>query len=151
MCALLLSGGMVQAGPVSVEKAKLEAASFLVRHPGANGANRAQSVQSSLTLAYTARSQARQQDAAFYVFNKGQQAGYVVVAGDDRAPAVLGYADSGAFDYAHMPDNMKAFLNEYMRQIEYLRSHPAMENNVKVDTYTTSVSPFAEEHHLESD
>ena len=142
MCALLLSGGMVQAGPVSVEKAKLEAASFLVRHPGANGANRAQSAQSSLTLAYTACPQARQQDAAFYVFNKGQQAGYVVVAGDDRAPAVLGYADSGAFDYAHMPDNMKAFLNEYVRQIEYLRSHPAMENNVKVDTYTTSVSPL---------
>ena len=139
MCALLLSGGMVQAGPVSVEKAKSEAASFLVRHPGAS---RAQSVQPSLTLAYTARSQAQQQNAAFYVFNKGQQAGYIVVAGDDRVPAVLGYADAGAFDYANIPDNMKAFLNEYARQIEYLRSHPAMENNAKVDTYTTSVSPL---------
>ncbi len=68
----------------------------------------------------------------------------MVVSGDDRTPAVLGYADAGAFDYGQIPDNMKAFLAEYARQIDYLRAHPSMENNAKVDTYDTSVAPLLE-------
>lgn len=142
LCALFVWCSLGHAEQISVEKAKSEAATFLFHRTKGEGGSRIPSTSSQLTLAYTAVTQSQQSHADYYVFNRGQQGGYVVVAGDDRVPAILGYADVGTFSYDHVPDNMKAFLGEYVRQIEYVRSHPSMENNTKVDSYATSVSPL---------
>ena len=60
---------------------------------------------------------------SFYVFNVGQNDGYVVVSADDRTPAILGYADEGTFNRNDIPDNMKAWLQGYTYQLEYLATH----------------------------
>ena len=57
--------------------------------------------------------------AAYYVFNSASQ-GYVIVAGDDKAPAVLGYSDKGKFDANNVPDALQELLNNYTIQIEEL-------------------------------
>ena len=69
-----------------------------------------------LQLAYTATSGDINQ---FYVFNSADNTGYSIVAADDCVPALLGYSDSGNFDYADMPDNMKAWLESYQEQIDW--------------------------------
>lgn len=69
-----------------------------------------------LQLAYTATSGDINQ---FYVFNSANNTGYSIVAADDCVPALLGYSDSGNFDYADMPDNMKAWLESYQEQIDW--------------------------------
>ena len=56
---------------------------------------------------------------AYYVFNTADQ-GYVIVAGDDRAPAVLGYSDKGTFDKENVPEAMQWLLDSYATQIEEL-------------------------------
>ena len=61
--------------------------------------------------------------ASYYVFN-GTGPGYVIVAGDDRAPAVLGYSDKGTFDPQDIPEAMQGLLEGYAAQIEAL-SHGA--------------------------
>ena len=38
------------------------------------------------------------QSAYYYVFNAEGENGYVIVSGDDRTPAILGYVDNGSFD-----------------------------------------------------
>ncbi len=43
--------------------------------------------------------------------------GYVVLAADDVAPAVLGYSDSGSFDAGSIPPNMQAWLDDYSAYI----------------------------------
>ena len=59
--------------------------------------------------------------AAYYVFNSSQpQGGYVIIAGDDRAPAVLGYSDKGTFDAQAVPEAMQELLGSYAEQIEAL-------------------------------
>ena len=58
--------------------------------------------------------------AAYYVFNNASREGYVIVAGDDRAPAVLGYSDKGSFDNRNLPEAMQALLEEYSEQIAAL-------------------------------
>ena len=58
--------------------------------------------------------------AAYYVFNNGTASGYVIVAGDDRAPAVLGYSDTGTFDVQQVPEAMQELLDGYAAQIEAL-------------------------------
>ena len=62
---------------------------------------------------------------SYYVFNVGQNNGYVVVSADDRTPAILGYADEGTFNASNIPNNMKAWLQSYTDQLNYLESHPA--------------------------
>jgi hypothetical protein len=57
--------------------------------------------------------------AAYYVFNSSDR-GYVIVAGDDRAPAVLGYSDQGKFDPQEAPEALQYLLEGYAAQIEAL-------------------------------
>ena len=56
-------------------------------------------------------------NAAYYVFNS-DRGGYVIVAGDDCAPAVLGYSDKGSFDPNNVPEAMQELLEGYAVQIE---------------------------------
>ena len=53
-----------------------------------------------------------------YVFSDEKAGGYLAVSGDDMAPAVLGYADTGNFDADNMSPAMKWWLESYARQIE---------------------------------
>ena len=57
-------------------------------------------------------------DAALYLFSKGNDNGYIVAPADDLFPAVLGYSDSGSFSADNMPDAMKWWLGEYASQME---------------------------------
>lgn len=141
-CLLYLFNIASQAAPVTANVAKQHAATFLSQLSGTGrpSASRVASMQRTLTLAYAGKSGS--EDACYYVFNKSQSAGYIIISGEDRMPAVLGYSDSGAFNYNNIPDNMRAFLGEYAREAEYLRSHPAVENNTTTDTYTTAVEPL---------
>ena len=69
--------------------------------------------------------------SSYYVFNIGVNDGYIIASGDDCAPAILGYADSGHVDIDSLPENMKGWLEEYARQIQFMQekefpsSHPS--------------------------
>lgn len=39
----------------------------------------------------------------FYVFNKCDSAGFVIVSGDDNTPSILGFGLTGAFDSKTSP------------------------------------------------
>lgn len=57
---------------------------------------------------------------AIYIFNSVD--GYSVVSADDVAMPLLGYSDSGTFDPADMPDNMKGWLDIYASRIAAARA-----------------------------
>ncbi len=68
-----------------------------------------------LKLAYKAS--AKEDVVPYYVFDKADNGGYIIVSGDDEADAILGYTDSGSFDYDSCPENMKWWLSTYASQI----------------------------------
>lgn len=82
---------------------------------------------SSLKMAETPlsrhRAQGQIQPDYYYVFNAGQNQGFVIVSGDDRAETVLGYATSGSFDVDRIPSNMAAWLQDYADQIKWIQDH----------------------------
>ena len=84
---------------------------------------------SSVKVAETQMSRRRAQGISqpdyYYVFNNGQNQGFVIISGDDRAETVLGYATSGSFDVDNIPSNMAAWLQGYADQIKYIQEHPA--------------------------
>ena len=103
----------MQAAPVDVNEAKTKALQFISgKRAAARGA--VSGTKADVQLAKSAA------DDSYYVFNVGQQDGFIIVSGDDRAPEILGYSDSGTFDAQNIPDNMAAWLQGYANEIGQL-------------------------------
>ena len=66
--------------------------------------------KSSLQLTYTSTFKGNN---TYYVFNKGNEEGYLILSADDCMPAVLGVVEGNSFDYDKLPDNMKWWLSQY--------------------------------------
>lgn len=49
-------------------------------------------------------------DSPYYVFNANGSGGYVIVAGDDRLPAILGYSHEGNLDPENAPEALTFLL-----------------------------------------
>jgi hypothetical protein len=110
MCLLAITTAW--AAPINENQARGIAANFMASH----------SMHSpSLRMAHKApmAKTAGADNAAYYVFT-GNQGGYVIVAGDDRAPAVLGYSDEGTFNSENVPEGLQYLLEGYAAQIDAL-------------------------------
>lgn len=113
LCLLLTM--CLHADPISKEQAHETARAFL--------AGKGITMTTDATPAYKARRRsAAAEVAGYYIFNAGGDRGYVIVSGDDRTEAVLGYTDSGEFDPATAPEGMMAWLKGYLEFIDRLDS-----------------------------
>ena len=45
--------------------------------------------------------------APYYIYDVENGGGFVIIAGDDRLPSILGYTDSGSYDEATLPDALR--------------------------------------------
>ena len=105
----LFSFLMVFAGGVTEEQALLKARKFMQGK---------QFEQKNLRRAATTA------DNAYYVFNAEKKGGFVIVAGDDRMPEILGYAEHGNFDLSKAPDNVKWLFSYYADVARALKNVP---------------------------
>jgi hypothetical protein len=117
---VVLLAGLLAAGSVSA--APLSPAEALARVAG-GGPNKVAAVNYVKNPVYTVRTDANQ--AAAYVFTTGDNKGFAILSADDVAFPVLGYSDTGTFDAENIPDNMKWWLSELSRQIEWAVSQGA--------------------------
>ena len=106
-----------QAGPIDQQKARQLAAQFMQkkglqlkgeprRAPGVSGtgSNEAQPL---------------------YIFNTDGAKGFVIVAGDDRADAILGYSTEGSYDEQNLPDNFRFYLQLLSSNMQALMASDA--------------------------
>ncbi len=103
---------VVKANPVSRSQALKEAKSFL--------ASKGVEMNTS-DAAYRAPRKANAQEGEssyYYIFNVGNDEGFVIVSGDDRTEQILGYSDSGSFDEENMPEPLKEWLDGYAKEME---------------------------------
>ena len=115
LCIIMMTAvWALQAQQVTEQAARQAAARFF-----ADKATRftASAGQTPPVLAYTA------QNNRFYIFNRAQAGGFVIVAGDERLPQVLGYGTTGAFSPSNIPVAMQDWMDEMNREISYLQSH----------------------------
>ena len=79
----------------------------------------------------------------YYVFNRGEKEGYIIVSGDDRTEGILAYSDNGLFDYDRAPANVKWWLAHYERQLDVLFAAPELQVNKSLRSATgNSVEPL---------
>lgn len=58
----------------------------------------------------------------YYVFNADGDAGFVIISGDDRAKKILGFSESGRFDFDNLPPQLSTLLDQYSEQLETIPS-----------------------------
>lgn len=59
-------------------------------------------------------------DQPLYVFNAADGGGFVVVSGDDRTNAILGYTKQGSYDEDNLPPALKEWFSQMAAEIEAL-------------------------------
>ena len=67
--------------------------------------------------------------AAFYVFNT--EDGFVIVSADDCETPIIGYSHEGRFDPNAVPEQMEAYLQDFVARIQY-----GIENHIEADEAT---------------
>lgn len=112
---MMLLGFSARAGSITEEQAMAKAQSFLQTRNVKSSSKRYAPARTQKKLYSTPTG-----EKAFYVFNVGENEGFVIVASDDRARSILGYADSGYFDVEQIPTALHEMLAIYARQINMI-------------------------------
>lgn len=121
--ASLLIGTMtVSANPIDVAQAQGIAKKFCSEAVVKNKMRKAPA-NAKMKLVYKSHGK-KASTNLLYAFNRGEANGFVVVAGDDCAPQILGYTDTGSFDINNMPENMRWWIQQYEQQMRYLQDNP---------------------------
>ena len=68
-------------------------------------------------------------ETAFYVFNTAD--GFVMVSADDCETPIIGYSHEGRFDPNDVPEQMEAYLQDFVARIQY-----CIENHIEADELT---------------
>jgi hypothetical protein len=141
LAAVLFAAIQMSAAPVDAVRAQSKAQSF-VNQKMYDGRLMAP-ISGQMKLAHAEMNSKMLDRAVYYIFNS--QNGYVIVSGDDRAEEILGYGDS-PLDINAIPCNMKAWLDTYKGQIEYLQAHEGMQvetpSMMSPSLRTASVAPL---------
>lgn len=110
---LLLASALFAPGhaaPVSFRTAQQKAAAFWQKATG-------KKLRCKLT-------KAAQEAQPYYVFNDTDQ-GFVIIAGDDAVPSVLGYSAQGSLQEGAIPEGLQSLLQGYGQQIRLLQNGEA--------------------------
>lgn len=127
------------AATVSESEARQKAADFLSKHSGINRPD-----QSLKPLSVTNRRNGKAAPAAtpYYLYNVGEAEGFIVVSGDDRTDAILGYADKGSLCRDELPDALQYLLDGYAEQIAWLDAHPTVQRATVRKMVRNTISPL---------
>lgn len=127
VCGLVATTSRAQ--KVSEAEALLHAKAFMNSRTSAPAGGRHFAPQSITSLSKASEGE------AYYVFNAGDNGGFVIVSGDERLGTILGYSTEGSFDEKAVPDNMRFWLEGIDKTVEAM---------------ATSADRYAEEQTLAS-
>lgn len=102
------------AGPVTEDEARQKASKFLNGRVAAH-------TRGSAPAANDLKMMEAGPEDSYFIFNVGNNDGYVVVSGEDATEEILGYSDTGSLDPKSIPCNMQMLFDIYASQIKYIR------------------------------
>jgi len=80
--------------------------------------------------------------AAYYVFNAESEGGFVIVAGDDRMPEILGYSEHGKLDIETAACGLKWLLGAYEQMAKGIERGDIQPANRRARAAKDPVAPF---------
>lgn len=106
---MLLATLSVSADPITPQRAMQIAQEYMVEGHVMNLALKAKARRSVAAISAT---------APYYVISRGENQGFVIVAGDDCLPEVLGYTETGDFDASNLPPALQEMLDGWQEMVE---------------------------------
>ena len=76
----------------------------------------------------------------YYIYNRGSNAGFVIIAGDDELTPYIGYATTGQVLEQDMPEQLRAFLKACQERIDELTSSVGLRSSLR-PTPRTATEP----------
>ena len=76
----------------------------------------------------------------YYIYNRGSNAGFVIIAGDDELTSYIGYATTGQVLEQDMPEQLRAFLKACQERIDELTSSVGLRSSLR-PTPRTATEP----------
>lgn len=119
LASLTMVSLQASAGNVSLTQAR-NAANRFIKQRATSQINAP--TMSDLKLAHAESSKAVKGANDYYAFNV-QGGGFIIIAGEDRAPEVLGYSDKGHLDFNKLPYGLQGLLNGYKNEMEFLLTY----------------------------
>ena len=117
------------ADPISREQALKLAEQYMKDKPGSNILS---PITSSRRLARS-KGAAQDNQTLYYVFDRGQNQGFVIVPGDDSYGEVIGYTEEGSFCYDSLPPHMQNWLDGQAEYINFLMENPTKSQQQKAN------------------
>ena len=112
---LMLTALSSQASPIDKQQARQVAAQFAA----------SQGHRLSAEPLRAPRTSSATESEPLYVFNTQGDQGFIIIAGDDRVDAVIGYTTEGRYDEANLPDNFRNWLISKSEEIAALPEQTA--------------------------
>ena len=85
--------------------------------------------------------------APLYIISRGENAGFVIVSGDNSLPEIIGYTDSGNFVEADMPPALLDMLQGYANIVEEAQKNGLPARTVqRAEAQRVAVKPLIEAH-----
>jgi hypothetical protein len=100
---------------VSQDEALRRAQAFMQQHGMSNA-----TVERINGVVHSRRAPQADASSDYYVFNIGDDEGFVIVSGDERTADILGYATSGSIGAAPLPDGLRYLLDGYSEQLAWM-------------------------------
>ena len=122
--ALMLATMQVSAANVDLATARATASRFMMEN--ASSLRFTGTLAPEMKLAHTVMNSTKSNLPALYIFNS--DAGYVIVAADDRSTEVLAYGDY-ALDMKNIAPGLQDMINQYRDAIEFLQANPGLKVN----------------------
>lgn len=86
-------------------------------------------------------------NAPLYIFNRGNDQGFVIVSGDDCMPEILGYTEKGDFNPQELPPALLEWIEEYSTMIEKAQEVNAPARIVtRATTVKQDIAPLVTAH-----
>ena len=76
----------------------------------------------------------------YYIYNRGSNAGFVIIAGDDELTPYIGYATTGQVLEQDMPEQLRAFLKACQERIDELTTSVGLRSSLR-PTPRTATEP----------
>lgn len=142
LVAVMLSATL-WAAPRTAEEAASIAASFINESPALRKMHKAPQTAASMRLAHT-RHKTASQENAFYVFNRADQAGFIIVSADDRTnDDILGYSDGGSdFSMETVNPNLRWWLERYEEEISSIKDNETASSQPRKSLQVSSIGPL---------
>lgn len=105
LLAALLMPWMASADSVNQEQALAKAVQFFQQHPQTRTAPGFELIWDGESAATRATA-----EPAFFIFNRTDAPGFVIIAGDDSVSPVIGYSFENGFGKGEMPSNLRYWL-----------------------------------------